>query len=684
MISKRRKTATLRKNQRKRSNRGRRLHRMKMRGGVFPNDNILLTQFKNSETRKHLIIPENRAHQITPEILNARIEALKKLKKQFDSLLLNTEGMKDPYTHDNFTNHVLKNMEQSIIFSKYHNPFSYREPEYMYTDPGFILPILNEYLAAGFTPEELLRAELDDITITAILNEIVPMITYSDNIIINRGQIRPMKEKILKYGYDVAFLQSIGIPQSVVKEDELWTEEHNTLLKQKIRNTILTDLIAAKISTPARLIKLGFSKTELKSKGIECQLSELKSLPIKRLLEEEFTLEDIKAAGFTAKDFRNNGYNLKQLIEFGFKRDDIMKDQIKFSDDDFPANGVATLRAYEFKTAGFTFLDVYNLRTNVYTQDRNVDANSLKYLKLIGFTAQEFKFKGNSIDVFKLIVAGFSYLEITTGVTPQIENNDIYKALHSHIELYDKFSYTDLKSIGFSPKELSSIQSMKKTYCGSENVDCLLIFKNVGYTAADFQMIPTDDVTWLQLGIGRYKPLVYTSKYHLFHLKKAGFTLYELFILTDKDKEINKAVMSNQNLGPEYMLGYYDLKQLITEYTDDLINPDKFNIANIFKTGLYTYGEIRKVVDAYEKKGELYKDVRYYVDKLANYDKNLKSIKNQLTELKNKTFEIGGKGENVPMCERTGGLGGVFGFHGTTDDSCRYRDPIVAAPADDN
>ena len=728
MISKRRKTKTIRKNQRKRSNRVRRLHRMKMRGGVFPNDAIPLTQFKHSDTGEHF--PKS-SYYITPNTLQSRIGYLQRYKRDLDTLLNKGTDNETQYTHDLFKEGVFDRIEKDIkekirLFQK-HSPYTYDDDRFFrVVSQGFILPILNEYLAAGFTPEELLRAELDDITITAILNEIVPAIDNSTPLT-NVRQSKSMRAKISVYGYNDTFLVSARIPQDVINEKNPWTEVHTNLLKQKIRDTILTALIAAKISTPAQLINLGFSLEELNAKTIEYDLSKLKNVSIEKLLDAGFSLDKLKVAEFTANDFRNNGYNLKQLIEFKFKMKDFEESKIKFTDDDFPVNG--DLDAEVFKTEDFTFLDVYNLKLGTYNKQEKEDdedgrvrflkfrVNILQYLKSIHVRAQDLKdsdifiFPEKSA-VINLILAGFNYADIQA-VKPPIENDEIYKILREIVgprsilqEFKDcrnlKFSYKDLKDIGFLPMEISTINNIRNFEVKKQDLEDI---KSAGFTVLDFQMEPIENLinnmraakvtfneTPFKANTVRNVPMEYTKK----HFKPsdmydAGFKLQDL-IRTQELEEENKK-FTNLGLGPEYRLEY-ELKDLMLTYKREFIdpNPPACNIAKIFETGLYTYGEIRQVVEAYERKGDWYTndaniksaidDTRSYINIIIGkdvYDANLDSIKTLLTKMKNEII-TDDTGKQAPMCQRTGGLGGLFGRNGTTDDNCRYKKQSTVAP----
>jgi hypothetical protein len=678
MISKRRKTATLWKNQRKCSNRGRRLHRMKMRGGVFPNDNILLSQFKHTQTHTHF--PKSSCY-ITPATLQKRIEYLQKYKAALDELLNKGKDNETHYTHDLFKEGVLDRINENIhIFQKY-SPNPYNDQSFDYVRPGFILPILNEYLAAGFTPEELLRAELDDITITAILNEIVPAIDTS-TILTNKRQSKSMRAKISVYGYNKEFLLSANIPKAVLDEEELWTEKYTDLLKQKITETMLTTLISANISTAEQLIKLGFSRSDLENNNIPYKLSELKSVSINRLVEGGFTLQEIKTAEFTVKDFRESGYNLKQLIELGFMKNDFQPfTNITFTSSEFPENN--TLTADIFKRAGFKCEDVYKLKYDTYTQiksiSKEIDAahintiieNVFIYLKSIGFTVQEFMNaftqgtdkENTNIAVQNLILAGFDYTQINSF----IENNKIYMAIKSLVpDIIShcsslRLTYTDLREIGFFPMDIAIMNYGKVYPIKYTTTNELQAYKNAKFTPTDFQMESFIDSQPMYKKV----PMEYTKKFSAFHLKEAGFSLEEL-ILTKEQNEQNEQNSNERRLG-------YDLKDLMCEYTDEFINPKEVNIVDIFESGFYTYGEIRKVLETYEKKGDWYEkdlSIKRRVDRLTNREQNLSQVRDNLTKLKNKRIIV--DGEKKSMCERKWGLG-FFGSNGTTDDNCKYK-----------
>ena len=476
---------------------------------------------------------------------------------------------------------------------------------------------------------------------------------------------------------------------------------------------------------------MGFSLEELNAKTIEYDLSNLKNVSIEKLLDAGFSLNELKVAGFTANDFRNNGYNLKQLIEFKFKMKDFEESKIKFSDDDFPVNG--DLDAEVFKTEDFTFLDVYNLKLDTYNKSEKEDdedgrvrflkfrVNILQYLKSIHVRAQDLKDSGIFIfpeksAVINLILAGFNYADIQA-VKPPIENDEIYKILREIVgprsilplpEFRDcrnlKFSYKDLKDIGFLPMEISTINNIRNFEVKKQDLEDI---KSAGFTVLDFQMEPIENLinnmraakvtfneTPFKANTVRNVPMEYTKK----HFKPsdmydAGFKLQDL-IRTQELEEENKK-FTNLGLGPEYRLEY-DLKDLMLTYKREFIdpNPTACNIAKIFETGLYTYGEIRQVVEAYERKGDWYTNddniksaidaTRKYIDifiKKDLYDANLDSIKTRLTKMKNEIITNETTREKEPMCERKHGMGGFFGSNGTTDDNCKYRKHLIVQVA---
>lgn len=636
MISKRRKTATLRKNQRKRSNRGRRLHRMKMRGGVFPNDKIPLSKFNGVEDLQMQGGIKIEDANIPANILQLRNKELIELKGSLDAQLSNK-----PYTYGYFNNYIIKPIQNDVSVFR-----TYSKGEIPIIHHTAILPIIEEYMGAGFTLEQLLRAELEYITIDAILNVKVPDISAIADLYTRNEKNVEIRDNVQSDGITDEILSKIaGTEMQFVKENwrQKWTEAHNTILRNRIKDSIFTKLRedTDPAILPAQFIRMGFSKDYLAKNGITeiadgssgnntYTLKDLKTyeggLSIRELKDARFTDDvKLKEAGFTAADFRKAKYNLKQLIALEFTEEELNQSKIMFTTADFPDNDTY-LTAEKLKEAGFDAIRIHDIKMRSTTDKDQRDAAKIKigkYLKLIGFTAQDLCNK-SVYNIEDLFVAGFNYADIQL-CNPELRN--LYHVIHNLLSSRVEPRYTierlgvtlpDLKQIGFLPHELEHLKIIEDA--------SLPTLRSAGFTAEDFQkrhIKYSDD--------DRIVPLPYKDKPKALFMKKLGFTLEEL-------------------IGIPPGLRYH-LTDLFPAYEDELIDPDKFNIARIFENGKHTYGEISDVVDKYKD--------------MTEHNLNLTRIKTKLTELKDAITNKDGK----RMCDR--GFS-VPGKKGPTDRECKY------------
>jgi len=208
-----------------------------MRGGAFPEDSILLIKFKDSDTRENF--PTNVYRwNIKSGIFTSRIAELKKNKANLDLLLNTGKSNQVSYNREYFKEGVLDKINNNT-FKEYYDGDDRKTYLYSKYSRGFILPILKEYLHAGFTPEQLLRAELEDITITAILNEIVPNISIETRLT-NIQQSKAMRENIAKYGFTDEYLISAKI--DVLDNKKQWSENDTDELRKYIKKNIFDTL----------------------------------------------------------------------------------------------------------------------------------------------------------------------------------------------------------------------------------------------------------------------------------------------------------------------------------------------------------------------------------------------------------------------------------------------------------
>ena len=435
---------------------------------------------------------------------------------------------------------------------------------------------------------------------------------------------------------------------------------------------------------------MGFSKDYLETKGITettettesatgintYTLSDLKKygfLSVWELKEAGFTDDTkLKNAGFTANDFKKSKYTLRQLIDLGFTKKDLDSDStdIIFTDSDFSTNITYTLgelvnvgfdakRIFDIKMRSFPTYNSYNNRNMEYRNTlriRHIKAINT-YLKSIGFTALNLYEANSSVlkDYYTplqdlsnillslLIVAGFTYNEIKTLGMTNVQIYDAIKFLLSS-DLFREFKtlydiklwqLLDLKEIGFLPIDLVKLDWSSSSLYNTPDFtkEAVKRLKNGGFSTKDFQM-------------GHTSQLHHSNKPSALIMNDAGFTLQEL-IESRKQIQADSAYRNDWGIVKSGFVGY-DLMEL-KEAGYDLINQSEYTVVDIFKTGTYTYGEIKKVVDEYAKE-------------LTNKDK-LKNLSEELTTLKDAI-----KKDGDPMCKRGTG----FFTKGPADPNCKY------------
>ena len=712
MISKRRKTKTIRKNQRKRSNRVRRLHRMKMYGGAFPNDNIPLTQFKYSETRENF--PDDGYRWYIPtEIFTTRINQLIESIKFLDGVLNTGKTNQVSYNREYFKEGVFDKINKNYTFKQYYNSNSGRD---YISSSGFILPILKEYLKAGFTPEQLLRAELEDITITEILKEIVPNISI-ETPLTNIDQSKAMRKNIAKYGFTDEYLTSAGISQNVLDNKEQWSVNDTDNLRKYIKNDIFDTLRkdTEPPILPAQFIRMGFSKTYLADKGIKeiddsstdkintYTLKDLKAydggLLVWELHDAGFDRESydykLKDVGFTAVDFKKSKYNLKQLIDFRFTKDDLHQDKIKFTDIDFDSSKEIGSSVEQLKKAGFDAERIFDIKiikfNKGYTRTQYPKLKDYvdpmlehiipinEYLKKNDFNAKDLydanKKRLNEPDCYGLhrvtlenilfsllIIAGFTYdeIKITYDNIETVKSYlhraivyllfddidlsyNVFKKYRKLDDMVNKFKYTlqNLKEIGFLPVDFFKVD---KHYYPKYTLDDIKEFKSVGFSAKDFQMAHD-----------YYLPN--TSKPKASLMNDAEFTLKELIVSRNEMYDYKISIESgiqSWELGSTGYMGYTLME--LKEGSYDLINTESYNVSDIFETGAYEYGEIKDVLDAYRSDAKKDNDTET-IKKLDG------PIRQSLHKLKDTEITVDGKKQK--MCSRDS-------FR-NTDLKCKYK-----------
>ena len=290
MISKRRKNATLRKNQKKRSNQ--RSKKFQMRGGSGANSTpgIHGICFKDDINEKFELFKDYRIGEwtntnfLTGNVQNERVSELAKLKKNLDEIVSKNAEL---YTPELFKTYITDKIEkESPIFKTYcylgydpaievHNPL---DPSILLTNNynSGIQPTLDEYEKAGFIILDLLRC---GVMFSTMNNDSQTKIrTYMEDSE-NQSALIYIINKLQSHGFDLTKLKNMGFTASLLKE-------------------------------------AGFSATDLKK--AEFSISKLK--------EAGFTLDELQNGVFTIKELlESNQFSVRELMDAKLDRNEVLK-----------------------------------------------------------------------------------------------------------------------------------------------------------------------------------------------------------------------------------------------------------------------------------------------------------------------------------------------------------------------
>ena len=226
------------------------------------------------------------------DLITERVEVLKNCKKHLDEYLQQIGS--NYYSHSTFTKFVTEHIENGSknIF----NLIFQMSEEQDYSDiqksilegrlinnPTITYPQLFEYIIAGFTVEQLLAAEVrvegrinPIITINEIFDYSLPNTSaFAPNVdaITKNNKILAIKKNLQKYYSFITeeTLRQLGIPDNIV----IWEQNHYDTIKQFIKNTFIKNLEMYGGFTAEKLLRSGFSKSDLTANGINFTLQDL-------------------------------------------------------------------------------------------------------------------------------------------------------------------------------------------------------------------------------------------------------------------------------------------------------------------------------------------------------------------------------------------------------------------------
>ena len=397
----------------------------------------------------------------------------------------------------------------------------------------------------------------------------------------------------------------------------------------------------------SKLKEAGFLVKELRKNNI-FSLNDLESVG--------FSLKELNDGGFSASELYDVGFQLDQLQQLpNFKLNDLSVPQLKkevdsknlsistlktnnFTINILNAGNVFTLA--ELKIGGFTANEFKKEKFGAKDLTKN-DLFTLAELKTEGrFTASELR--NEKISAKKLNAPGlFSLVQLKDGgFTASDLKSEGFTA--TQLTTDKPFSLVELKKGGFTASELKS-EGFRATKLNANGIFSLDELKKGGFTISDLKsegftakqlnangIFSLDELKTGGFTASKLKSEGFTAKklnvngiFSLDELKEGGFTLDEfkqegfpanelnatgLFSLPEFKKEGFTAKQLNTN-------GLFTLEQLKTEggftlpefktegFTAEQLTNDRFTfddliaagftLIEIFKTNLYTYGDIK-------------------------------------------------------------------------------------------
>ena len=360
--------------------------------------------------------------------------------------------------------------------------------------------------------------------------------------------------------------------------------------------------------------------------GLQYSSTQFINKTIKKLLDANFTLLELKIGGFTATEFKIGDLKANQLLDIGFTFLELIE---------------AGYKATELKSSG---LDVKQLTPNFFGE--LFKNNIVEQLYHLDFTINDLK--NNGYTLVELLKGGYNKIKCASveldikglnrydfnewNLTPIQTIVKLKELLFTAKDLLDmEFTLVELIIAGYNSNDLATenitIEGLNRYHFNDWKltpIQTIVKLKELGFTAKDLHNMKFT-----------FQELIESN--NLFFMK-SGFYLHELINLgltATQAKEIQnniriekiKQELNLQNLVklqfrlnddpvvlPENQIKYSleDLKG--SGY--DLVNDDNYNLYHIFLSGKYTYGEITKIYTILkkEKNSDQLKEIKKSID----------------------------------------------------------------------
>jgi hypothetical protein len=459
MISKRRKNATLRKNQKKRSNR--RFKKFKMIAGsgadVDDTDDVCDRKMylNNYVLALYYGIKGDFNTFLNKNMKTKRQNHLTIYKIELDAVVENKYHL---YTPELFNTYVMTKLSNNEDFKIYCNVSS------IVIGSDIIKPNLNEYMSAGFTIPDLLRCgvmfdSIDDLkTIKTYMND-------ENNKDILLAIISMLKNE--PFEFNMKTFKSMGFTVSILLQFQGFT-----------LHTCRDGEFSAIEYRDA-----GISPTALKSAGFTA--SELKQ-------DDAFDWYKLKLGGFSVKELIDAKFPRKEIFEYELQQINELHTELKKISGAFKDNTNSQLSQVQHKQMTMFFSQTETKRKDYITKIEEI----VKGLKDAGFTFTELF--GAKIPVLYLQKAGFTLEYLITSPSHIYLLNELKqigfdligddKYNLSHIFESGKYTYDDIKKMydlytkeykedevkkNKIKNQLTSFELMLKKYCKNEGLFAL-------------------------------------------------------------------------------------------------------------------------------------------------------------------------------------------------------------------
>jgi intracellular multiplication protein IcmE len=325
------------------------------------------------------------------------------------------------------------------------------------------------------------------------------------------------------------------------------------------------DILSASISS-SQLRQAGFTASQLRQNNYTISDLVTGLYTTSQILSAGYSSSDLKGAGYSATQLRQNSYTISNLLDAGYTNNEILAagyTSTELKNANYTASDLYNnnYTALQLKTAGYNDSDILNLGYNI------------SQLKTAGYQPTDLKNIYSDIDILSSSFSASSLKQANYAVSDLKEYGYTVAQLKS-AEYLD----SDILSSGFSATQLkqnnySSSQLKDYNYTAND-------LKQAGYTVAELQTAnyTTEDILSLDYLASQLKLAGYTSTelktyfYTALELKLGGYTDEEILTI---GYTVNELTIAGYNVDQMRLNGYTDNTILtgISSVLDTLPNP---------------------------------------------------------------------------------------------------------------